>query len=96
METGFKLEPMDAARRITQTTHHGPSVIDSLFKEACITAGRWTVRLHVVDFKRLHSRRRLRAECLVTVIHSSTVVIMRSMLSILRQCWYRLRYCRCL
>jgi len=42
-------------------------IFGSLFKEACMTASRQTFRLHAVDFKRLHSSRRLHAECLVTV-----------------------------
>jgi len=32
-----------------------------------MTAGRRTIRLHAVDFKRLHSRQRIRVECLVTM-----------------------------
>jgi len=38
MKTGLK--PLYAARCITQTTHYGPSVIGSLFKEACMTGCR--------------------------------------------------------
>jgi len=36
------------------------TVVGSLFKEASMTASRQTIRLHAVDFKQLHSRRRLR------------------------------------